>query len=176
MHRLQAWLPCQGFRIRYDISCFCALSALRVCLRSLMQKDSQNAACREHCGSHEYIWEIITTTQEPNGKLTLQSVYEELKDQIDPFMAEPTVIKVVFQCSRGKRRSVACAEITSEMLRTRGLCDNPPHRLSQWYWSKYKCGRRHCHCMEITRKKRCAIETARACWEAVFGELPAYNM
>ena len=136
----------------------------------------RHAACREHCGSHEYIWEIITTTQEPNGKLTLQSVYEELKDQIDTFMTEPTDIKVVFQCSWGKHRSVACAEITSEMLRTRGLCDNPPHHLCQWYWSKYKCGRLHCHCMEITRKKRCAIETARACWEAVFGELPPYNM
>ena len=131
------------------------------------------AACREHCGSHEYIWEIITTTQEPNGKLTLQSVYEELKDQIDRFMTEPTDIKVVFQCSWGKHRSVACAEITHDMLKPTGVCKAGCEHLSQRHWSKYKCGNCVCHCMKMTGKKRRAIQTARECWEAVFGKLPA---
>ena len=107
----------------------------------------KNTPCAGHCGTHEFIWQRIISHGKPDRPGdALFNVYDEIYQATQALPPDVRDVKVVFACAWGKHRSVALAEMSTEMLKGTGLCNMPCEHLSKEKWRKKKCGEKKCYC------------------------------
>ena len=121
---------------------------------------------QEHCGLHADIWETVVRVSAQE----LEDAWVEMARKINNYVDEDEEeVNVIFQCTWGKHRSVAAAEITKLMVEDEPRTKTWTEHLAKKNWGRWKCGRCSCRCHAMNDKKQDVLEHARAIWKKVWG-------
>ena len=123
-------------------------------------------ACRDHIGTHPEIWKQLTSN-EPVLRSVLGDVVKKLRRHISDH--EPDVY-IIFECTWGKHRSVAMAEMMARIVGKEFTCCI--HHFSKGKWSRKKCGWKHRLCWMMSDVKEAALLRVEALLLELLSEPP----
>ena len=123
--------------------------------------------CKPHAGFHKTIWQRIAK----NGKV-LKKVLGEMAYKMKSYIPEDAEEAwIVFECSWGKQRSVAMAEMTQRVVQRASTYETTfAVHYSKRKWSKWKCGRISCSCHDMNDEKREALDAVADAYNEVFAK------